>query len=71
MRGNEIAGLLGGQLVAMFPIPMRGNELELAAVVVNEVDREFPIPMRGNESAPSRRVSHGIGGLEVSDPHEG
>ena len=67
MRGNEHyqGDLTEGD--AMFPIPMRGNELIAIALLVLAM-RAFPIPMRGNETAEPalKRVN-----AQVSDPHEG
>ena len=72
MRGNEpgIDPFVEAAHDEEFPIPMRGNELSMPAIISPIVwDRDrFPIPMRGNECY---EVSAAASDPGVSDPHEG
>ena len=56
------------QIRAVFPIPMRGNELGTACSGVPDWI-EFPIPMRGNEKL--HRDIRAFIETFVPDPHEG
>ena len=51
-----------------FPIPMRGNELDMGYQLEVHATASFPIPMRGNEKHQGGRLRHARG---VPNPHEG
>ena len=55
-------------LATGFPIPMRGNEMQIEAEMYSDPNL-FPIPMRGNENVRAWWLGPRPPG--VSDPHEG